>query len=92
MNDKPKPIEELTYEEILTLISLARGDIHRANEKILELEPELERRRLARQIRVKCPSCGGKGKTIERDWASGWDYDRECSSCNGTGYIMADPV
>jgi DnaJ-class molecular chaperone len=92
MNEETNPSTDLSDAEIRILLNLAHCDIAMAKRKVAEFESELERRRLAKQVRVRCPTCGGRGKTTELDWQSGWDYDRQCYSCSGTGYILADPA
>lgn len=46
-----------------------------------------ERFVLVRQPAVKCPRCGGNGKTSSRDRAI--RYSALCVTCNGTGWEMA---
>ena len=39
---------------------------------------------------MKCPKCGGKGKTTEYDGLRKFWCDYKCEMCNGTGEVMTE--
>jgi len=79
-------------EGLPQLIEKVGESIQELNKELKELKEVFRKLREAKEVRIKCHLCDGKGYYEEELWPHGERVYVKCEECGGRGWIKAIQV